>query len=256
MDFVDRLARLDTMSQRLQRHMKEFTTKNEANEEANDFYKSNKGLYGGGTHERRTHGKPPQLAHRFILDPYGDEAALEQWHAFVGQDMPLEFEIGFGPGAFMASRSAANPDRLFLAFEVRTKQCAELLERVEAKSQTNVRVIQTDARPVLRDFINTGRISDIHVNFPDPWWKKRHHKRRIFSPGFIEVAREKLQVGGSAWLRTDVRAYAEHVQELFSTEEDFKTETFAADTLDWTHRERKCTLYGLPVARLRFTKLV
>ena len=154
----------------------------------------------------------------------------------------------------MASRSAEEPTRKFLAFEVRTKQCAELLERLTAAAQTNVAVIQTDARPVLRDFIGDGRLSDIHVNFPDPWWKKRHHKRRIFTPGFIDVAREKLETRGTIWLRTDVQAYADHVKALFSGIDDFETEEFGPDELQWTHRERKCNLYGLPVYRLRFRK--
>ena len=235
--------------------MKEFRTSQDEESTEDDFFKSGKGLYGGRTKERRQFGMPPRLSdHPLILDPFGEKEALEAWAAFIAPPSPMEFEIGFGPGAFMASRSAEEPTRKFLAFEVRTKQCAELLERLTAAAQTNVAVIQTDARPVLRDFIGDGRLSDIHVNFPDPWWKKRHHKRRIFTPGFIDVAREKLESRGTIWLRTDVQAYADHVKALFSGIDDFETEEFGPDELQWTHRERKCNLYGLPVYRLRFRK--
>jgi len=235
--------------------MKEFRTNEDEESVEDDFFKSGKGLYGGRTKERREFGMPPRLsAHPLILDPFGNNDAVNQWKDFTKGPIPLEFEIGFGPGAFMASRSSENLERLFLAFEVRTKQCAELLERLSAAEQQNVRVVQTDARPVLRDFIDDGRLSDIHVNFPDPWWKKRHHKRRIFTPGFIDVAREKLESKGTIWLRTDVEAYALHVRTLFADIEDFESEEFGPDELQWTHRERKCNLYGLPVYRLRFRK--
>lgn len=234
--------------------MKEFRTDEELHSPENDFFKSGKGLYGGRTKERREFGMPPKLSHPLILDPFGGDAAKKEWQTFVDNASPLEFEIGFGPGAFMRSRSQARPNTSFLAFEVRTKQCAELLETLTEREQRNVGVVQTDARPVLRDFIPDHSISHIHVNFPDPWWKKRHHKRRTFSPGFIEVARQKLVPKGSIWLRTDVEAYADHVRKLFATVEDFETIEFPEGELEWTHRERKCTLYGLPIFRLRMRR--
>ena len=129
-----------------------------------------------------------------------------------------------------------------------------MLDRVNEFQMKNVWVIQTDARPVLQDMIEDGKLRELHVNFPDPWWKKRHHKRRIFTPGFVEVAAAKLVSGGSVWLRTDVEAYAKHVEELFADSSIFDTMSFGDDVLEWTHRETRCVRYGMPVYRLRMRK--
>lgn len=235
--------------------MKEFKVEESGAAPEDDFFLSGRGLYGGSTTERRKAGFEPKLGHPLVLDPFGDDENKRDWKEFTSGNGRLEMEIGFGPGAFLRARSLNCPETRFLGFEVRTKQCKEVLETLTEREQSNARVIQTDARPVLQHFLEDESLDELHINFPDPWWKKKHHKRRVFTPGFLSVARAKLKVGGSVWLRTDVEAYFKHVQSLFSAANHFETGIFEANVLEWTHRERRCTLYGMPIYRLQMKRV-
>ena len=233
--------------------LKEFKTADTTDREE-DFFRTGKGLYGGDAPNRRANGRPNRLQHVRILDPFGAPDVVERWRSKTSNVRPLEMEIGFGPGSFLIARGQNNPATTFLGFEVRTKQCSELLDRVDELNLENVWVVQTDARPVLQSWIADEQLRELHINFPDPWWKKRHHKRRIFTPGFVEVAATKLETGGSVWLRTDVEAYAKHVAELFADSPLFETMSFGEGVLEWTHRETRCVRYGMPVYRLQMRK--
>jgi tRNA (guanine-N7-)-methyltransferase len=141
--------------------------------------------------------------------PYRAEA-LRFPEAF-GRDAPVVAEIGFGMGETTARIAAANPGTDYLAIEVHGPGVGSLLKRLEAESIANVRVVQHDAVEVLRDMVPEGSLAAMHVFFPDPWPKKRHHKRRLLQREFVSLAASRLAPGGVLHVATDWQEYAEHV---------------------------------------------
>jgi tRNA (guanine-N7-)-methyltransferase len=128
-----------------------------------------------------------------------------------GREAPLVLEVGFGMGETTARIAAENPAVDYLGIEVHTPGVGSLLKQVEEHALTNVRVIQHDAVEVLRDMVPEGSLAGIHVFFPDPWPKKRHHKRRLVQPAFAALAASRLAHGGFIHVATDWQEYAEHV---------------------------------------------
>ena len=190
----------------------------------------------------------------FLLDPLGEE--LVEWvrpgSSPTGSPSPLEVEVGFGRGRFLLLHSERHPDTRILGFEVQRRFCEHVMRELEHRGAANVRVVQSDARPILDELIPDRRVRTVHVNFPDPWWKKRHHRRRVFSLELVSVLARKLEPGGSAILRTDVTEYAAAVRELFEQDGRFAHEPLPPSALPMTHRERRCEELGLPVHRHRF----
>jgi tRNA (guanine-N7-)-methyltransferase len=135
-----------------------------------------------------------------------------------GRDVPRVLEIGFGMGATTAAIAHAQPDTDFIGIEVHAPGVGALLRRLDADGTTNVRVIQHDAVEVVRDMIAPGSLAGIHVFFPDPWPKKRHHKRRLLQPPFVAMLAERLQPGGYLRVATDWEDYAQAILEVLSAE--------------------------------------
>lgn len=135
-----------------------------------------------------------------------------------GRDAPLVVEIGSGMGETTASIAAANPGTDFIAIEVHGPGVGSLLRRIDAEGITNLRVIRHDAVEVLEHMIADGSLAGIHLFFPDPWPKKRHHKRRLIQPGFASLAARKLALGGFLHAATDWRDYAEQMLAVLSAE--------------------------------------
>ncbi|HSN21113.1 MAG TPA: tRNA (guanosine(46)-N7)-methyltransferase TrmB, partial [Usitatibacter sp.] len=131
--------------------------------------------------------------------------------ALFGRHAPVVVEVGSGMGETTARIAAENPDTDYLAIEVHAPGVGSLLRRVAEEGLANVRVIQHDAVEVLRDMIPEGSLAGIHVFFPDPWPKKRHHKRRLLQPAFAALAASRLAPGGRLHVATDWQEYAEHV---------------------------------------------
>jgi tRNA (guanine-N7-)-methyltransferase len=117
-------------------------------------------------------------------------------------------EIGSGMGEATAQMAAADPGRQYLAVEVHTAGVANLLHLVDAAGLSNVRVADVDAFELLRDHIPAGSLDAVHVFFPDPWPKVRHHKRRLIVPERVAVLRERLRAGGVLHCATDDAGYA------------------------------------------------
>jgi tRNA (guanine-N7-)-methyltransferase len=135
-----------------------------------------------------------------------------------GRSAPLVLEIGSGMGETTAKIAAANPGTDFLAVEVHGPGVGNLLNLIETQGLTNLRVIQHDALEVLEHMIAPGTLAGIHLFFPDPWPKKRHHKRRIVQPGFVALAAERLTPGGYLHGATDWEEYAQWMEEVLSAE--------------------------------------
>ncbi len=233
--------------------MKPFGSQDDISEDP-DFLNKGKGLYGGTGAKRKEHGHVSRLEHALLLDPFGDETEAARIDTFMGGDSPLEIEIGFGRGAFFFAHAAAIADRRFLGFEVKTRDCALLMNRLSKRGDQHARVIQGDARPLFARLIGPEQVARIHINFPDPWWKKRHHKRRVFSASFIDLMHSRLKPDGCVAVRTDVADYAHLIEELFAQHGGFQKTPLGKDTLAPTWREIRCRDYGLPVHGMLFEK--
>lgn len=138
--------------------------------------------------------------------PYAP-AVLDLPAAF-GRDNPKILEIGFGMGEATAAIAEAQPDRDFLAVEVHSPGVGGLLQLIDQKGLHNVRIVQHDAAEVVAHMIAPGALAGIHVFFPDPWPKKRHHKRRLLQAEFIHALAQRLAPGGYLHVATDWEDYA------------------------------------------------
>jgi tRNA (guanine-N7-)-methyltransferase len=153
-----------------------------------------------------------------------------------GRNAPCTLEIGFGNGAHLAARAAAEPERNFLGVEVHRPGVGHLLLAAAAAGITNLRVICHDAVDVLREQIPPAALNEIEILFPDPWPKKRHHKRRIIQGAFVELAASRLASGGRLHLATDWEPYAAHMLEVLR-----ECTALANSSPDDTYVERPAT---------------
>jgi tRNA (guanine-N7-)-methyltransferase len=159
-----------------------------------------------------------QRAYAELLPRYGLAYRPEplDLRAAFGRAAPVIAEIGFGMGETTARIAADNPHNDYLAIEVHAPGVGSLLKQIEAGDIANVRIVQHDAVEVLRDMVAPESLAAIHVFFPDPWPKKRHHKRRLLQPAFVELAATRLASGGLLHVATDWQEYAEHVLAVLS----------------------------------------
>jgi tRNA (guanine-N7-)-methyltransferase len=135
-----------------------------------------------------------------------------------GRRAPCIVEVGSGMGETTAAIAAAHPGSDYIALEVHTPGVGSLLKHVAGKGLTNVRVIQHDAVEVLEHMIRPDVLSGVHVFYPDPWPKKRHHKRRLVQPAFAHLLATRLRVGGYVHVATDWAEYAAHILQVLSAE--------------------------------------
>ena len=143
---------------------------------------------------------------------------LPDLDAAFGRAAPRVLEIGFGMGETTAAIAAAQPATDFLALEVHTPGVGSLLKRIEETGLRNIRIVQHDAVEVLRDMIPPGSLDGVHIFFPDPWPKKRHHKRRLIQSAFVTLVASRLKPGGYLHLATDWQEYAEQMLAVLSAE--------------------------------------
>ena len=144
--------------------------------------------------------------------------ALELPKTFGRQDSLKILEIGFGMGETTATIAQSMPERDFLGVEVHTPGVGGLLKLIGEKSLSNVRIIQHDVVDVLSHMIADASLDGVHIFFPDPWHKKRHHKRRLIQAEFVKLLCSKLKLGAYLHVATDWQEYAEWVLEILKIE--------------------------------------
>jgi tRNA (guanine-N7-)-methyltransferase len=138
------------------------------------------------------------------------------WAELFGAAGPLIVEIGFGYGAFLLHLARQNPGASIIGFEI-ANQCLKSTERaIQRAGLTNVRVIHSTAETALYHLFTPGSIQQIHINFPDPWFKKRHSRRRLIRRDILDAIVSRLESGGMFYLATDILAYAEMSAELLA----------------------------------------
>jgi tRNA (guanine-N7-)-methyltransferase len=148
----------------------------------------------------------------FCLDPKVDYDFTQVF----GREAPLFVEIGFGNGDSLAKMASANPDKDYIGIEVHTPGVGHLLMLLNEQGISNVRIYCHDAIEILEQKIADNSLTGIHLFFPDPWHKKKHHKRRIVRPSFVELLIKKLKSGGYFHAATDWENYAQTMLEVLS----------------------------------------
>jgi len=161
-----------------------------------------------------------QRALEQLLPRYGIafDARLVDFDAVFGRIAPRILEIGFGMGETTATIAKAMPECDFLAIDVHGPGVGSFLKRIDEERLTNVRVVQHDAVEVVAQMIPHRCLSAIHIFFPDPWPKKRHHKRRLLQPPFVHELALRLRSGGHLHVATDWQDYAAAILSALETE--------------------------------------
>ena len=156
-----------------------------------------------------------QLYPRYGIPP--GETPLD-WQALFGRNARRVLEIGFGNGESTWRMAVAEPDTDFIALEVHPPGVGRLLQAIEEQGLGNLRLAMTDAVPFVRERLAAESLQGVRIWFPDPWPKKRHHKRRIIQPDFVALLAARLTPGGLLHLSTDWQPYADHMLEVLSAE--------------------------------------
>ena len=194
----------------------------------------------------RTHSNPFNYYQR--LSPIDLRQALQ---GYVGS---LEVEVGFGQGLFIEEYAHRHPDRQILGIEVRTKVVEAVQERLKKTTLTNVHLIHGNGEIVIEDVLEDSSIARLFIFHPDPWFKKRHHNRRILSNRFLEAIHRKLKPGCVIYLSTDVQSLFDEMKALLNTrpewsetedpvfwEENYRTNWQVLSEKD--HRNSHCATY-------------
>ncbi|MCL6504331.1 MAG: tRNA (guanosine(46)-N7)-methyltransferase TrmB [Pirellulales bacterium] len=177
-----------------------------------------------------------------------------------GCEGPLEVELGSGKGLFLACAAARNPQRLYLGIEVAFKYAQFTAARLVRAGLPNAKVVHGEGQALFRDVLPEGGLAAVHVYFPDPWWKKRHHKRRVMNEAFVRDVHRTLVPGGRFHFWTDVEEYflasLELIRQATGLWGPFPVpEHVPEHDLDYrTHFERRTRLQGGRVYRAEFVK--
>lgn len=171
-------------------------------------------------------------------------APLDLERAF-GRHAPKILEIGFGMGETTALLAAAHPGTDYLGVEVHGPGVGALLRRIQTLGLRNVRVIQHDAVEVVERMIAPDTLDGVHVFFPDPWPKKRHHKRRLIQPAFVRLLAARMKPGAYLHIATDWQDYAEHILAVLAAEPALANTVAAFSPRPETRPETKFERRGL-----------
>jgi len=166
-----------------------------------------------------------KLAEQYSLDP---TQSCDFVDAF-GRTSPVIVEIGFGNGESLAKTALANPDNNYIGIEVHTPGVGNLLAQIERENITNIRVYHHDAIEVLENCIPEYSLAGIHLFFPDPWHKRKHHKRRIVRPSFMPLIAKKIAHKGYFHAATDWEHYAKHMLKVLVDAAHFNNQNTEQD---------------------------
>jgi tRNA (guanine-N7-)-methyltransferase len=193
-------------------------------------------------------------------DARGETAPPIDWPALFGNTNPVEVEVGFGKGLFLMTAGEARPHVNFLGIEILRKYQLAAATRLAVKKIGNVKLACADARVLLRDRVSAGSVQALYVFFPDPWWKQRHRKRRLFTLEFVEIVGRALQPAGRFHIVTDVEEYFDMVKQVVGSATLFRPApplepTQPKHDLDYlTNFERKFRKEGRPIYRAAYEK--
>jgi len=154
------------------------------------------------------------------------------WQTQFGNDRPLKLEIGFGMGNFLIEMAAQEPQTNFIGMDFYHKGIRKLMTRIKKLQLENIRVAYGDVRVKIPLLFKDGELETIYINFPDPWPKKRHTKRRLIKPDFVKLVGQKLAPQGRVHLATDSQPYAKDMLEHFNTDPVLQNQALESGFLD------------------------
>jgi len=182
------------------------------------------------------------------------------WEAIFGNTNLLNLEIGFGVGNFLIEMAIREPDENFIGMDFYHKGIRKVITRIDRYQVPNIRIVYGDAKEKLPILFNEAELSRIYINFPDPWPKKRHHKRRLIKPAFIKNLAAELKPGGEVHIATDYEPYAIEILEFFEAEllltnkSGCRTFLTQKDGIPQTKYEKKFINSGEKIFYLEFVK--
>jgi len=205
--------------------------------------------------------KPPILDSAIILTDQQIGPIID-WATAFGNDRPVQIEIGPGKGAFLLKMARAHREMNFLGIEWANEFFKYCADRMRRWGISNVRILRTDARDFIIRRTPADSVLAIHVYYPDPWPKKKHHKRRLFIPPFCQAVGRVLIPGGRIAVATDHEPYFQQIKENLSAVPnlqvaDFPDDRFGAEgSFVQTNYERKWLAQGKQLYRIAMTKRV
>jgi len=203
---------------------------------------------------RKGKRRPLEELAPYLLELPTPGARLD-WGAVFGNDQPVELEVGFGKGAFLVARAPQEPDVNFVGIEIDRGLQLHVANRLVKRGLRNVRLIRGDALAVLREFIFDSSLRAVHVYFPDPWWKRRHRKRRLFTSEFAGQCERVLMPGGRLFIATDVEEYYGVIKAALASGTTLRPGVEApGPDVPETNFERKARLAGQGVWRGIFVR--
>lgn len=195
---------------------------------------------------------------KYGLD-WNPDLLLNEQALFGTNGHPFIVEIGFGMGLATADIAAALPDHRFLGLEVHAPGVGKLMSEMEKRTIRNIRICRHDAVEVVDSMLALDSVDGFHVFFPDPWPKKRHHKRRIMNQSFVALMSSRLKPGGYLYYVTDWEEYAERTLETMDAEPLLKNACERwAERAPWrpvTKFEQRAINDGRPIRELRFVRV-
>jgi tRNA (guanine-N7-)-methyltransferase len=205
--------------------------------------------------------QPPTLDLRPWFLTLDDLDGPLDWRAFFGNDQPVEIDVGCGRGLFLVTASAAHPEVNYLGIEIDYREGRRGARRLWKRKARNARVLGGDVRRALERFVPPGSVSAVHVYFPDPWWKQKHRRRRVFTDEFVDRCARVLRPGGLLHSWTDVAEYFGVISALMDHHAEFQPlpppdERDPRHDMDYqTSFERKKRQAGEPIHRGRWQRL-
>ena len=190
---------------------------------------------------QRPHFETPRFLDPLMCPP--DVAALR---TFLDHDH-LEIEIGCGRGHFIEEMARTHGDRRFLVIEARGRYVAMALRRLDRLGADNARVVFGDARESLEALVPEGGAHALYLLFPDPWWKRKHEKKRVATPAFLATVCSRLRAGGFFVFRSDVEAYVARMDGLMAEVKGFERLAEIPEGVARSHRHKKCLELGTPI---------
>ncbi len=181
--------------------------------------------------------------------------------ALFGRSAPLEVEIGSGKGLFLRTAAAAQPETDFLGIEIAHKYARFCAAQLAKRNLPNAKVVWGDALRVFAEVLPDNSLQAVHIYFPDPWWKKRHKKRRVIRPSLLRDVQRTLRPGGTLHYWTDVEEYFRETLQMLAAETELQGPFDvpvrpATHDMDYrTHFERRMRLQNQPVYRAEFRKI-
>ncbi|MFQ5731204.1 MAG: tRNA (guanosine(46)-N7)-methyltransferase TrmB [Planctomycetaceae bacterium] len=182
------------------------------------------------------------------------------WRGFFGNDAPVEIDVGSGRGLFLVTAATANPGVNFLGIEIDYREGRRGAKRLKKRELPNARVLGGPVQRAFARMVPAESVAAVHVYFPDPWWKRKHRRRRVFTDEFVELMLRVLQPGGLVHSWTDVEEYFGVISALMTHEVRFESlpipeEHTPQHDMDYqTSFERKRRKAGCPIYRGRWRK--